>query len=84
MNTTLTKSGEYNDSKTGEKGIVKVSYDPLSGRLQVVINKSIPYYIPPQEISRALEKLIMDGLDGLKVTLTESQVEQILSENKKK
>jgi hypothetical protein len=84
MNTTLTKSGEYNDPKTGEKGTVKVSYDPLKGRLQVIIDKSIPCYIPPQEINRELERRVMKGLDGLNVALTESQAEQILSENKKK
>ena len=83
MNTTLTKSGKYDDSKTGETGTVKVSYDPISGRTQVIITKSTPSYIPPQEINRVLEKLVMEGLDGLKVTLTEKQVERILSENKK-
>lgn len=84
MNTVLTKSGEYNDPKTGTRGTVKVSYDPISGRLHIVINKSIPSYLPPEKINRALKELVMDGLDGLSVTLTKEQVEQILNKNKKK
>lgn len=84
MNSLLTRTGEYNDPKTGEKGTVKVSYDPISGRTQATIIKSTPSYIPPQEIDRVLNRLVMEGLDGLKVTLTEKQVKRILSENKKK
>ena len=84
MNTVLTRTGEYNDPKTGEKGTVKVSYDPINGRTQVIITKSTPSYIPPQKINRVLEELVMEGLSDLKITLTEDQIKQILNESRKK